>query len=134
MPKMKIRLSAAIYSIDAILSACYSFLERAYFIVDEEQNGRHFRIGLEPKKENQEKPATLKQAFMNELIYCALRHRISENTKTIREYIVGRALSAPSDDLEPEGSDKSDYLDDPLGIAVPWEEKYGKKEKKRAEA
>ena len=57
----------------------------------------------------------------------------AKETKKIREMIMQRALitNDPSiiDDLEDE-----DWLDDPEGIAIPWEEKYGKKDCKKGGA
>ncbi|NOZ02203.1 MAG: hypothetical protein GXP54_09980, partial [Deltaproteobacteria bacterium] len=74
--------------------------------------------------------------------------KLAKDTEAIRTTIVGRAIGqsipepefqpspepAPAPDLPPEVAkilaeedDSLDFLDDPLGIAVPWEEKYGKK-------
>jgi hypothetical protein len=66
-----------------------------------------------------------------------MRHQVGEKTHPIREVIVGRALLSAEPQAPPDGSfagdtppeaepeEDLDYLDDPLGIAVPWEEKYG---------
>jgi hypothetical protein len=80
----------------------------------------------------------LADRFRNELLHATLRLQISKNNKKIREYIVGTALgsSLPVSDLFTLGKDQSkdglvDPLDDPLKIALPWEEKYGKKKSKK---
>ena len=53
------------------------------------------------------------------------------DTRQIRELLVGRALYAASGEehqdmgLDLDFPEDDGFLDDPLGIAVPWEEKYG---------
>ena len=89
----------------------------------------------EKKKLSQAQLKSLRGEFMNELLYNALRSQTATNNKKIREYIIGRALYAtpilsPNLGLEPE--EALDYKNDPLGIAVPWEEKYGKKQKSKS--
>lgn len=86
--------------------------------------------------------------FQNELLGQVLRQRIATRHEKVREALVARALfgaaprvTEPRGDAEPPPvpSDEAlgldakhlpaaddDYLEDPLGIAVPWEEKYGK--------
>ncbi|MCG8549030.1 MAG: hypothetical protein MI799_01360, partial [Desulfobacterales bacterium] len=76
--------------------------------------------------------------FRNELLNESFREMLMEKSKTVKEIVVARALFGaggfPGEDplaaLDPETDfsdidrDFDDYLDDPLGIAVPWEEKY----------
>ncbi|MCK5025025.1 MAG: hypothetical protein KAS15_00430, partial [Nanoarchaeota archaeon] len=63
----------------------------------------------------------------------------------IREMLLQRALIAndPSliegsdnefEEILDEFEDDDDYLDDPEGIAIPWEEKYGKEEENKEDA
>src|SRR3989339_902529 len=97
--KIKIKLDIGIYPLEAVYAACYMFIDRVYIYL-EDINGE----------------------FLNELLHCVYRINIAKNNKKIREYIVEKALfSAISQ------SDNEDDLifDDPLGIAIPWEEKYG---------
>ncbi len=62
----------------------------------------------------------------------------------IREYIVSAALVGASSDLQKKIKEKSEkegidydgkedveWADDPLGIAIPWEEKYKKKKEEK---
>jgi len=128
---MKIRLDLKIYPLEAILNTCYKFIECIYIFLDTDSKARFVKVSMKGKKKlSKKRLAALKGEFMNELLYSVLRHNVSKNNKKIREYIIGRALyssvSIPDLDLDKE---KLNYQDDPLGIAVPWEEKYGKKER-----
>lgn len=132
---MKITLNSGIYPLEAIISAAYSFLDRAYVFLDGKPAGGNIIVDLKSKngKTSKKSSQQLKGEFMNELLFNTLRLKIGKNNKKIREYIIGRALFSPTSDFfdETEGTDKdADYLEDPLGIAVPWEEKYPKKSKK----
>ena len=126
-----VNINPKLYSLDAVYSAAYVFLDRAYVILDGDPKSE-ILVRLKPKKE--EDLETLGLEFSNELInYCDYQKRSAE-TKKIREMLLERALitNDPSvipdnefndimNDLEEDG----DFLDDPEGIAVPWEEKYG---------
>ena len=69
--------------------------------------------------------------FANELLSCAWRHQITQDNRVLLETVtlqaIGGAMGPPSlDDLA--SFDFSDQgFDDPLGIAMSWEEKHGKK-------
>lgn len=132
---MEIQLNSKIYPLEAILNASYAFIDRAYIFLDTNSKGNEIVASLKGKQKlSPKKLEQLRGEFMNELLHCALRYKISKNNKKIREYIVGRALysalSLPMEEaISEEGSEKLDYQQDPLGIAVPWEEKYGKKKK-----
>lgn len=132
----KIILDTKIYNIEAILNACYSFIERAYIFLDTDSNGNRIRVSIKGKKQlSQKQLEALKGEFMNELLHCALRHTVSKNNKKIREYIIGRALysTIPSPDLLISEGEPS-YQKDPLGIATSWKKKHGKKKKNSARA
>jgi len=69
--------------------------------------------------------------FANELLSCAWRHQITQDNRVMLETVtmqaIAGAMGPPSlDDLA--SFDFSDQgFDDPLGIAMSWEEKHGKK-------
>jgi His-Xaa-Ser system protein HxsD len=115
-----IKLNLKIYPIEAILSACYAFIDRAYIFLDRDRKGDFIKIAIKGKSALSERKLTaLRGEFMNELLHCALRYQISKNNKRIREYIIGRALYSS---LAPGGSNaegKMDFQKDPLGIATP---------------
>jgi hypothetical protein len=78
---------------------------------------------------------SLQGEFLNELLNYLLRVEIARRNKKIRELIVSSALvSGLENDFAPSASregidEKESWKNDPLGIGVPWEEKYAEKEK-----
>ena len=130
---VKINLDSKIYNLEAVLNACYVFIEKIYICIDSDCKGEKIVISLKGKRKlSRKKMEQLKGEFMNELLHSALRYKVGKNNKKLREYIIGRALYSALPVLEQApNEEKSDYLDDPLGIAIPWEEKYGKKNAKR---
>lgn len=133
---MKIVLSKNLYPMEAIINTSYFFLDRCYISLDEDSNKASITVSLKSKKrETKKSEEKLKDEFMNELLNCSLRYQISRNNKKVREYIIGRALYTPFTNSEfdlLEDNKELDYQDDPLGIAIPWEEKYGKKNNEKA--
>lgn len=141
----------ALYPADVLFGTAFSFLDRAYLLLDVEDKDR-FRVDIEARPGSRFSLDELVGEFKNELVNQALRYKLARQTEKVRTMIVGRAIAealpveggpAPSQapaapalpDLPPEVAkllaeeeDSLDFLDDPLGIAVPWEEKYGKKD------
>lgn len=138
-----------LYPADVLFGTAFSFLDRAYLHLDIEDKDR-FRVDIEARPGSRFSLDELVGEFKNELVNQALRHKLAKQTEKVRTMIVGRAIAeaipmegSPSQaqaaptlpDLPPEiakllaeEEDSLDFLDDPLGIAVPWEEKYGKKD------
>lgn len=129
---MHIRLNTKTYPLEAILNASYVFLDRAYILLGSEHANRTIDVSFSPKKTLS--PRATKELvgdFQNELLHAALRFFISQKNKNIREYIVGRALfSTLAQNPKTTSPQTRSYKEDPLGIAVPWEAKYGKKKKR----
>lgn len=140
MPKVKIHksenkiivfLNPKLYPLQALYGAAYVFLDRAYIYLDGDPK-KEVYLHLKGKKkltDNQMK--TLADEFLNELFNYSFRYQIAKDNRKIREYIVGAALVGASGEnveestIEPE---EKDWQNDPLGIAVPWEEKYSKRD------
>lgn len=130
---MNIKLTTNVYPLEAILNACYVFIDRAYIFLDADAKGMNIKVNLKGKKELSSKEMdALKGDFMNELLHAALRFTLNKNNKKIREYIIGRALYSDifSSSLLSDKSGNGDFKDDPLGIAIPWEKKHSKKHAK----
>ncbi|XOB46830.1 MAG: His-Xaa-Ser system protein HxsD [Candidatus Nealsonbacteria bacterium] len=141
MPKLKINklknkiivsVNPELYSLKAIYGAAYVFLDRAYIYLDGDTK-KEIHIHLKGKKKLTKKEIrALGDEFLNELLNYSLRCQISKDNRKIREYIVGTALIGASGEEIEEPADlgetgEKEWKKDPLGIAVPWEEKYGKK-------
>ncbi|MDD4931106.1 MAG: His-Xaa-Ser system protein HxsD [Candidatus Colwellbacteria bacterium] len=139
-----LEVSAKLYPLEAIYGAVYVFLDKAYFFLDGDPEDK-VTINIKGKEGiSQNDLKQLKNELQNELINYAFRVKISESNRKIREYIVGAALLGVTGefDIHPASirpEEKNDdrghlaeeevviddvWADDPLGIAVPWEDKY----------
>lgn len=145
--KKVIKLNKNIYPIEAVVNAVYFFIDKIYVLLDMDSNN-DILVYLTPKNKIGEKQLnTITSEFYNELLNQKIRIKISKDAKKVREKIISCAIASaipanapPSQKEELEidkeleeilkETEEADYLDDPLGIAVPWEEKYGKKEDK----
>jgi His-Xaa-Ser system protein HxsD len=121
-----------LYPLPAVYGAAYVFIDRCYVFLDRPEPAR-VRVVLTAKS-GQAEPAELRALvgeFANELLSCAFRHQIAQDNRVLIESATLQALAGamgqPSlDDLA--NFDFSDQgFDDPLGIAMSWEEKHGKK-------
>ena len=138
---VSLRVDSTLYPLESIYAAAYVFIDRSYVFLDKPSVDR-VRVTLSSKKEPFVGDAArdIVGEFANELLSCAWRAQIAKESRTIIEAVTAQALAgargAPSlDELEAfDFSDES--FDDPLGIAMSWEEKYAKnkKEKPAAEA
>lgn len=119
---IKEKLNIKLYPLEAIYGACYVFIDKFYIYFREIDVKNNVVVEMKPKnKLKQGDIEIVRGEFFNELLNYTHRINISKNNKKIREYMVERALfSAIDDDF-----DGDNDFDDPLGIAVPWEEKYG---------
>lgn len=127
-----LRVDASLYPLGAIYAAAYVFIDRCYVLLDK-PDANSVRVTLAWKKGEPPQGALLELAgeFGNELLSCAWRAKIAEESRATIEAATARALSGamgpPSlDDLE-SFEFGADAFEDPLGIAMSWEEKYGKK-------
>jgi His-Xaa-Ser system protein HxsD len=128
-------LNAKNYPKEAIYSTAYVFLDRAYIYLDgdPEKETIVFLKGKEDLSKSQLE--ALRGEFLNELLNYLLRIEVAQSNQKIREYIVASSLvaSLPSELLSQSaqtGAEYTDWKEDPLGIAVPWEEKKKKKSAK----
>lgn len=127
-----LRIDAAVYSLSALYAAAYIFIDCCFVLLDK-PDAAHFRATLSWKKGEPPEGALKEMAgeFANELLSCAWRAKIAEESRSLIESVtaqaLGGAMGAPSlDDLE-KFEFKDEPFEDPLGIAMSWEEKYGKK-------
>jgi His-Xaa-Ser system protein HxsD len=135
-------VDTGIYPLEVVMGAAYVFVDRCFLLLDRAPDGR-VKVAFTPKPGAPEGAAgALAGEFQNELLAQALRSRLAERHEKVREALVARALfGASPEQAAPPASDAQlgvdasflpaaddDSLEDPLGIAVPWEEKYAKAE------
>lgn len=142
----------SLYPIGAVMGAAYVFVDRCYVFLDKPAEGK-VQVSLTGKPGSTEDDLhAISGEFQNELLSQALRHEIGLRHERLRELLMARALfgAAPelaeegkgergaeqasgdvlsgdlaaSGDTDPAEREDDQYLDDPLGIAIPWEEKY----------
>lgn len=130
-----LKINPEFYPLEAIYGAAYVFLDRTYIRLDGDPK-KEVSVFLKGKEKlTKRQLENLAGEFYNELLNYALRNKISEANRKIREVIVSQALlgaigAVEEEELEVEG-EEPEWKKDPLGIAVPWEEKYGKEEKNK---
>ena len=138
-------VDTSVYPLDVVMGAAYVFIDRCFLLLDRTPEGK-VKVAFTMKPGAPADGASaLAGEFQNELLAQALRAALGERHEKVREALVARALFgaapeqragevAPATDAQlgvdarflPATDD--DYLEDPLGIAVPWEEKYAKAE------
>jgi His-Xaa-Ser system protein HxsD len=129
---VQLQLDATLYPLQAIYGAAYIFIDRCYVFLERPQPDQ-VRVVLTAKGGQADAGAlrALVGEFANELLSCAWRHQITLDNRVLLETVtmqaIAGAMGQPSlDDLA--SFDFSDQgFDDPLGIALSWEEKHGKK-------
>ncbi len=131
---VSLRVDEKLYPLEAIYAAAYVFIDRCYVFLDRPAEAR-VRVTLSGKDGNIADAAARDMIgeFANELLSCAWRAQIAKDSRATIEAVTAQALSgargAPTLD-ELEAFDFSEEaFDDPLGIAMSWEEKYARKKK-----
>lgn len=133
-----ISVNPKLYPLEAVYSAAYVFMDRAYIVLDGDPE-KEIIVRMKPKQgcslEN------LGNEFNNELLNYADYLTRAKETKKLREMFLQRAILSNDPQvigqqnnggIEPEKEEIPEvaFLRDPESIAVPWEEKYGKKARK----
>jgi His-Xaa-Ser system protein HxsD len=136
-----VELDAALYPRDAVYGAAFAFIDRCWVHLDRVAGGR-IKATLRPKPGISQEPAALAGEFENELLGQAWRQQIADEGHALVERVITGALgpgpapgeAALGDASAGEAALPLDDLlagdaafDDPLGIALSWEEKFAKK-------
>ncbi len=132
-------VDAALYPLEAVYGAAYIFIDRCYVLLDR-PDAEHLTVTLADKKgASGADAAELRRMcgeFANELLTQAWRQRIVVENRALLEAVTTQALAgalATGAPAEPSLDDLANFdfteeaFDDPLGIAMSWEEKYKKK-------
>ena len=124
-----LKLPLALYPADALLGAAYVLLDRCFVHLDEPETGRAtVTLRAKPGAASTD----VAGEFLNEALAQSWRRAILADNRASIEMISARAVSGAAgppgldDLLAMETSDQSAF-DDPLGIAMSWEDKYKKK-------
>ncbi len=131
----RVRLSFArsLYNLDAIYGASYVFIDRCFVLLDAPDQD-HIEVVLQGREPMDSKALEeIAGSFANELLTHAWRCEITEANRPILEAVTAQALAGAQGSFEladMEDFDEMDFseetFEDPLGIAMSWEEKYGK--------
>jgi len=129
----RLELDETLYPLEALYGAAYIFIDRCFVLLDRPSAGR-WRVTLSPKggPADSQKLRALVGEFANELLSCAWRHQITQANRQVIEQVtvqaIGGAMGPPSLDELAKYDFTGEALEDPLGIALSWEEKYKKKQ------
>ena len=141
MESKVINLNPKIYPLDVIYAAAYVLLDKSYIFIDGNPN-KLIKIIITPK-ERKDGADKLAQEFNNLLVTYSFYNKQSKKTFALRQIMLQAALL--SSEKPAEGADKTiqpdielpaevknaNFLEDPEGIAVPWEIKYKKQAKEQ---
>lgn len=116
-----VSINPSIYPLDVVYSASFVMMDKAYVNIDGDPMNKII-VEMVPKKDADLED--LGNALNEELINYSVYKAQTEKNAAIRQTIIQRALL--TNGYEPE----EEQMDDPEGIAVPWEERYGKDEDK----
>ena len=123
----------SIYPKDAVFGAAYALLDRCFVHID--RDGTKLSVRLRAKPGEKLSADQLAGEFESEALAQAWRREIIRENQSLIDGLSARASVGAAgppgldDLLEEDLGDLGDAFDDPLGIAVSWEEKYGKGEK-----
>lgn len=122
------------YPLEVVYGTAYVFIDRAYLFLESKSKNK-IEVSLKGKKRlSPKKLGELKGEFLNELLNYSFRVKLAKGNKEIRGYVISQALLSAvggGDANEENFEEEIGHKNDPLGIAIPWEEKYGKDNKKK---
>jgi len=128
-------VDAGIYPLEAVYGAAYVFIDRCYVFLDRPEPTK-LRVILSPKELGGEDVAgQLREAvgeLANELVSAAWRHQITQENRAQIESVTMQAIAGAMGPPTLEDLEDFDFteeaFEDPLGIAMSWEEKYARKQ------
>ncbi len=122
---------------DALYAAAFSFIDRCYVRLDRVDGD----INIELRSKSPGSPGdfdaeALAAELRSELYAQAFRVQIAERGRDLSAAIVAASVGASQPSADPSPDPIADLavapFDDPLGIAMSWEEKHAKKEEPQA--
>lgn len=138
-----LKLKASVYPIDVVYSAAYTMLDKAYILFDGDQDEVIVSIRSKEADSSDELVKSLGVEFADQLINYGVYKNQAEKNAGIRQAIIQRVLLTNGFNSEAGVSSNGgvrgisgdqvgttafdENIDDPEGILIPWEEKYGGK-------
>ena len=118
---MQVKLVKELYPKEAILKASHFFTDRYYMSLDTDE--KYYYIDMSPIENEIEKD--IEKQFLNEALTQSARYKVMQDTKGIRELILGRALASTIIDDSDTGfvDDENINAEDILNN---WFDKYDK--------
>ena len=123
--RVRFPIDETLFPLDAIYGAAYLFVDRCYVFLDRPADAQ-VEVQLRTKGDADE--AALEELageFANELLNQALRVRVGESTRKIREYTMAKAFFSQTQTTSIDALlaelDAEELDEDPLEIEVPWE-------------
>lgn len=114
-----LKVSAKLYPKIAIVKTAYSFLDKAYILLD--LDGDDYVLSVTPKVEIE----NLKETITSELVAQLARYEVYLQTKNVRELMLARAMaSTVVGNNETDDKELPDY--DVEKINIDWFDKYDK--------
>ncbi len=129
---VELSFAKSLYPLEAVYSAAYVFMDRCYLLLDQPSDA-FFRVSLTWKKGEPPEDGlrSLAGEFANEILSCAWRAQIAKESAASIAAATNKALAGAMGPLTLDDLERFDFsdeaLEDPLGISMSWEEKYGKK-------
>lgn len=127
--RVRFPIDESLFPLDAIYGAAYLFVDRCYVFLDRPADQR-VEVQLRAKGDADEAALeALAGEFANELLNQALRVRVGDSTRKIREYTMAKAFFSQSQTSSIDALlaelDAEELDEDPLEIEVPWETDAG---------
>lgn len=128
---VELEFDEGLYPKDAVYGAAYVFIDRCFVHLDR-AGDRRIKVTLRSKKGAPLDSQACAGEFENELLVQAWRRQILDENRQLVEAITARALGGAAgppglDELLAMDIGEATAFEDPLGIAMSWEEKYKKK-------
>jgi His-Xaa-Ser system protein HxsD len=125
------RVDPVVYPLGALYGAAYIFIDRCYVLLDKPDASYRVTLSWKKGEPKEEDLRALVGEFANELLSCAWRAKIAEESHSLIETVTAQALGGAMGPPTLDELEKFDFseetFEDPLGIALSWEDKYGKK-------
>lgn len=117
-----ITFSKEMYPKIALVKSAYTFTDRAYIHLD--ANERYYIVNITPK---QGCAAVTEDEFKNEILCQCVRHEVYQQTKTVRELLIARAMASTVIE-HPKSASDDEIQQEPVGdenqILTDWFEMY----------